>query len=48
MQIKKDERNEKKAHHIQDTVVSITSYLQSHIIVRILSRQITAPFDNSF
>ena len=26
MQIKKDERNEKKAHHIQDTVVSITSY----------------------
>lgn len=27
MQIKKDERNEIKAHHIQDTVVSITSYL---------------------
>lgn len=31
MQIKKDERNGIKAHHIQDTVAGITSYLHRSI-----------------
>ena len=31
MQIKKDERNEIKTHHIQDTIAGITSYLHRSI-----------------